>query len=206
MASATKSTAVARKTAAKSKVAAAKGKARTKTAATKPAADGPSKRELAKVRDAELTDLIVAAREGETPEKWGEIAAEHSITPGKAQFLYMQYQVAEGDVPAIRHRNENELVAGIRKAREANNSYSSWGWIAARTGVSEGKVKALAEEAGIPVSGTNVAVARAEANGTAKKADTKTRKQASTTTASKAAKAKAAAKSRRAAKGKTDPS
>jgi len=204
-----------RKSAAKSKVAAAKAAPKGKTAksaATKATTtDGPSKRELAKARDAELTTQIVASRDA--GEKWGEIASAHSITPGKAQFLYMLHCVAEGDVPSIKHRNETELVNGIRKARDAHDTYSSWGWIAARTGVSEGKIKALATEAGMDVAGSNVAVRRAEANGSSKKSDSKTATQAGraksakgTASASKAAKAKATAKNRRAAKGTPDPS
>lgn len=171
-----------------SKATSQNGKAKTQ--------DGPSKREAQKARDAEYTTTILERRGN--GDKWGEIASDLNITPGKAQFLFMLHEVAEGNVPAIRHRNENELVTGIRKAREANNQYSSWGWIAARTGVSEGKIKALAEEAGIPVKGTNVAVARSEANGGKAKGDGKTRTQATTKgtgkASSKAAKAKAKAK------------
>lgn len=159
--------------------------------------DGPSKREAQAARDAELTTKVVERRGND--EKWGEIADALHITPGKAQFLMMKHEVAEGDVPSIRHRNDAELLAGIRKAREANNEYSSWGWISARTGVSEGKVKAIATEAGMNVKGSNVAVARAEANGGGKKSDKKTGTQRQTggkAKGSKAAKAKAKAKAK----------
>lgn len=172
------------------KSAAAKSAAKGKTA------DGPSKREQQRAQDAERMAKVVSRRADD--EKWSEIAEALHITPGKAQFLYMQHCVSEGEVKAIRHRNEDELVAGIRKAREANDAHSSWGWIAARTGVSEGKIKSLAEEAGMSVKGSNVAVARAEQNGSGKKADNKTRTQAATGkkkgAASKTAKAKAKAK------------
>lgn len=169
-----------------------KGSAGAKTTAK--TQDGPSKRELAAKRDEGLTENIVERRDN--GESWADIASDLNITSGKAQFLMMKHRVAEGEVPAIKHRNETELVSGIRKARDAQNEFSSWGWISARSGVSEGKIKALAEEAGMDVSGSNVAVARAEKNGSGKKADTRTAKQAGRAKggASKAAKAKARAK------------
>jgi hypothetical protein len=183
----------------------------TKSAAAKATAkknDGPGKRELAKARDAELTTTIVARRDD--GDKWGEIASDLNITPGKAQFLMMQHEVAHSPKLRLKHTDEASLVAAIRSAREANDAHSSWGWIAARTGVSEGKIKSVAEEAGIPVSGSNIAVARAESNGGGTKGDGKTRRQATTkgtttkkSSASKAAKAKARARAR---KGTTDPS
>lgn len=172
------------------------------TKTTAKADDGPSKRELAKARDAEFTETIVERRDN--GDSWGDIASDLNITPGKAQFLMMLHRVAEGDVPAIKHRNETELVNGIRKARDAQNEFSSWGWISARSGVSEGKVKALAEESGMEVSGSNIAVARAEANGGGKKADTKTTKQAGRATAKKTG-GKAAAAKARAKKSGRDP-
>jgi hypothetical protein len=175
-----------------------KGTADKANAAKAAKADGPSKRELAKAADAERTTTILERRDA--GDKWGEIAADLNITPGKAQFLYMLNAVEVGDVKPIRHRNEDELVAGIKRAREANDEFSSWGWIAARTGVSEGKIKSLAEQAGMPVKGSNIAVARAEQNGGGKKGDGKTGTQrkttgaAKTSAASKAAKAKARAR------------
>lgn len=167
--------------------------------ATAAKADGPSKREAQQAKNAELRDKVVSMRADDA--KWSEIATKLHITSGKAQFLFMQHCVAEGEVSAIRFKQGDEasLIAGIRKAREANDAHSSWGWIAARTGVSEGKIKSLAEEAGMPVKGSNVAVARAEANGSSSKSDGKTKTQAKTggkkgAAASKVAKAKAKAK------------
>jgi hypothetical protein len=160
--------------------------------------DGPSKRELQRAQNAEIREQVVEMRD-EQDSSWSDIAEELSITPGKAQFLYMQAEVARKPKLKIKHTDEDELVEGIREAREANDAHSSWGWIAARTGVSEGKVKALAEEAGIPVTGTNVAVARAEANGSAKKGDGKTATQAGRAKTSGKSTAKTAAAKKRAA-------
>jgi hypothetical protein len=191
MATATASTRKTSAAKAKAKVAARKGSAaskstaakatnakaaKAKNTATKAKSEGPSKREAAAKNDAALTEKIVEARAND--EKWSEIATDLSITPGKAQFLMMKHDVAEGNVPAIKHRNENELIAGIKKARTANDAYSSWGWISARSGVAEGKVKALAEDNGMDVRGSNVAVTRAA---TATNGQTKTGGEAKAT-------------------------
>lgn len=209
MATATKKGTVKKSASAKGKTAKAPAKtASKKTAATE---DGPSKRELQRERDNDLRAKVVDLREADT--SWSEIAEALAITSGKAQFLMMQQQVEDTPKLKIRFKDDETLVAGIVAAREAEDAHSSWGWIAARTGISEGKVKALAEEAGLAVSGSNIAVARAETNGGGKKADTKTRKQATTTktttTKKGAVSAKTAAARKRAAKkaGKTaDPS
>lgn len=165
-------------------------------------ADGPGKRELQRAEDAKRRERVVELRSTDPKTSWGDIAEELSITPGKAQFLMMQHEVETTPKLRIKHTDDDSLVAGIRAAREANDAHSSWGWIAARTGVSEGKVKKVAEEAGIPVSGTNVAVARSEANGGPKKADVKTKTQASTkgsSSSKKGGSGKAAAAKKRAA-------
>jgi hypothetical protein len=134
-------------------------KATRKATENKGADDGPSKRELQREQNDALREQVVEMREAEA--SWADIADELSITSGKAQFLHMQHVVSETPKLKIRYKDEDELVEGIRDAREAEDQYSSWGWIAARTGVSEAKVKRLAEEAGISMH--NVAVSRAEA-------------------------------------------
>lgn len=176
----------------------ATSKVTRKSTAKKTTQDGPSKRELQRERDAQLRARVVELREAET--SWGEIAEEIKTTPGKAQFLFMQHQVESTPRLRIKHSDEDSLVAGIRAARDAQDAHSSWGWIAARTGVSEGTIKKLAEEAGMSVKGSNVAVARAEANGGGVKKDGKTTKQAGrakkTTTRSKGSAKTVAARKR----------
>ena len=179
------------------------GTSKAKNAASKATAkteDGPSKRELQKERDAEFTAHIVEAREN--GEKWGEIASELSITPGKAQFLMMLHLVETGEVSAFEFDNDEELTEVIKEARTAADEYSSWGWIAARTGVSEGKIKRLAEEDGFWEPKTeNISIVRAEREsdedeGSTKKVTTKTKTKKATggKSASKVARAKARAK------------
>lgn len=89
------------------------------------------------------------------------VAEDLGLTPGKAAFLLMQQEVEDNDSLQIKFRNEDELVKRVVAARNKNDEHSGWGWIAARTGVSEGKIKRLAEEkGGIKVKGTNIASIR----------------------------------------------
>lgn len=206
----TKATTTKKAGTAKSKGTSTRAKATGKTAAKSKAAaakqDGASKREAQRAQNDKLREQVVELRAAEM--SWSDIANELSVTPGKAQFLMMQHEVSKNSRLKLRFKDDDELVTRIREAREANDAHSSWGWIAARTGVSEGKIKAVAEEAGIPVKGTNIAVSRSENNGGGKKADRKTRKQASTKATGKKStgtKGKATAARKRAAKraGKT---
>lgn len=177
---------------------AATSKATRGKAAAAKTDDGPSKRDLQRAQNDELREQVVVLRD-EEDNSWGEIAEELSITSGKAQFLHMQATVASTPKLKIKHADEDELIAGIIEAREAEDEHSSWGWIAARTGVSEAKVKRLAEEGGVDVAGSNVAVKRAEANGGGEKADRKTAKQggrAKSGAKAAAAKKRAAARKR----------
>lgn len=191
-------TAKAKGTATRAKATQTKAKAKTQ--------DGPTKREQQQAQNAELRERVVELRAAD--QSWSEIAGELNITPGKAQFLMMQHTVSKSPKLRLKHTDDESLVERIVEAREANDAHSSWGWIAARTGVSEGKIKALATEAGIPVAGSNIAVARAEANGSTKKSDKKTGTQRTTkrtTGKAKAATGKATAARKRASKraGKT---
>ena len=203
--------------AAKKKAAAAKGKksgtaakaSTTKSAtrkatrkATEDAGDGPSRAELRATRDAENTERMLEMREEGT--SWSEIGAELGITPGKAQFLNMLHQVAEGNVsawPKAAHKEEATIAAQIKKDRDAANEFSSWGWIAARSGISEPTLKRIHEEFNSWKPKTeNIAIVRAEKNGettTTKKSSAKKGTTAKPSgSASKTAKAKAKAKAR----------
>jgi hypothetical protein len=62
----------------------------------------------------------------------------------KAKYLVMQQQVEDGDVPAIKPTDEKAIL----KALKAGDEYSSVAWVACRTGLADGKVKAIAEAAG----------------------------------------------------------
>jgi hypothetical protein len=111
-------------------------------------------------RDNEIRPQVV--EDLESGKKLSEVAAKFHITPGKAAFLRMQAHVASH--PKMKIKGEDaELVAGIKAARDAQDEFSAWGWISARTGLPEVRVKAIAEKAGIAVKGTHVAKARKEA-------------------------------------------
>lgn len=178
----------------------ATGKGKT-TAAKPAAADGPSKRDLLAAQNAEHTTRIVEARTVEEM-SWSDIAEELSITPGKAQYLMMCHMVGEGEVPAITHRNEGELVKKVAAARAKADEYSSWGWLSARTSVPENRLKKLMEESGsyAPKS-ENIAAIRAERNGTGtKKGNAPAKGKPATKATSKATKTDAKATTGKAAK------
>lgn len=138
-----------------------------KTSAAKATTNGGSKREAAKAQQEKLIAKVVKARKSDT--SWAEIASDLGVTPGKAQYLMMLHRVGEGDVPSIPSSPESKLVAGLKKARAKADEYSSWGWLSARAGVPEGRVKALAEEHGFYTKGKeNIAAKRAGTNGSTK--------------------------------------
>lgn len=62
----------------------------------------------------------------------------------KAKYLVMQQQVEDGDVPAIKPTDAKAIL----RALKADDDYSSVAWVACRTGLADGKVKSIAEEAG----------------------------------------------------------
>lgn len=106
-----------------------------------------------KHNDEALTKKVLAARD--KGKKWSEIGEALGITPGKAQFLAMCSEVKPKD--KIKFTSDEDLAAKVVKARDKD--LLSWGLIAARSGVSEGKIKRLyAEHGGTGVQ--NVASAR----------------------------------------------
>jgi hypothetical protein len=122
-------------------------------------------------------------------DKLSEIADSLGITSGKAAWLNILHRVDSGDVPAIEAKTEAKLLTVIKAERAKAYEFSAWHWIAARTGYSESKVKAVAEAGGVTVSGSNIAAERAAKNP----------KPKATKTAKTPAAKKAAAKAGRAA-------
>lgn len=108
-------------------------------------------------------------------ESLSKIAKSIKKTPGQTKFLVMLHTVAHSPKLRITHSTEKELVQGIRAARNAKDEHSGWGWISARTNVSEGKVKALAEANGIAMG--NIATVRASKNGKSSGSKTTGRKR-----------------------------
>ncbi len=139
-----------------------KTKVKSATAAkAKPKAKPASKRERA-THDNDALRAQVAKRLGKG-EAISDIADALHITAGKAAYLNMLNIVEETPRLRIKGRNEDEIAANIVKARNAEDEHSAWGWISARAGLPESKVKALAEAAGVKVKGSHVAKARAAA-------------------------------------------
>lgn len=102
--------------------------------------ESAGKRAAAKDRDIDLTERVLELRSQD--KTWDEIADKLKITPGKAQFLKMCSDVKPKD--RIKG-TDDEIAAGIVAAR--NDDEQSWGRIAARAGLPEGKVKKLYESA-----------------------------------------------------------
>lgn len=92
--------------------------------------------------DEALTKKVIALRDKD--KKWSEIGEQLGITPGKAQFLVMVSEVKPKD--RIKFADDEELGEKIVEQRDEH--LVSWGLIAARSGVSEGKIKRLYDECG----------------------------------------------------------
>lgn len=133
---------------------------KSKAAPKAKAAKAPTKRATAQVDNTAMR-AKVAKLVGK--HSLGDIAEQLSITPGKAAMLNMLNEVEANPKLRIKGRNEEEIVANAVKARELENEYSSWGWLSARSGIAEGRLKTLCEEAGVKVKGSHVAKARAAA-------------------------------------------
>lgn len=122
-----------------------------------------NKREAAAAQQEKMIEKVVKLRDKE--KSWKEIGDEIGTTPGKAQYLMMLHRVAEGDVPKVPNAanpDSPKFAKSLEKARKAADEYSSWGWLSARSGLPEGKIKAIAEEAGFYSKGKeNVAAIRA---------------------------------------------
>lgn len=79
----------------------------------------------------------------------GAVAKTLKITSGKAAFLGMQERVERGEVPAIKGASDETLLKNINTARQKADEFSSWGWLAARSGRSEGFIKNGLADAGL---------------------------------------------------------
>lgn len=118
----------------------ARSTAKKATAKPKPAPEPEeevSPKAARQARNAELMAQVVDMRAD--GKKWEEIAEELDIKPGKAMFLEMQAQVTPKT--RITWKDDDELAEKVVAARD--DELLSWGQIAARTGLSEGKLKRL---------------------------------------------------------------
>ena len=89
---------------------------------------------------------IVRARMVEGNDAVKDVAADLGLTPGKTAFIKMQILVADGTVKSIKGRTERETIARVIAARKKADNYSSWGWLSARTGISEITLKKMVDE------------------------------------------------------------
>jgi hypothetical protein len=162
----------------------------------KPAAKTTSKvgRNRADADEVQNRRDVVQERMIDGEESAATVAKDLGITAGKAAFIAMQLRVENGDVPKIVFKNDEQLISRTVAARDKADQYSSWGWLAARTGVGEATLKSKVENAGHSVSGTRIAsIRKTNGNGNGSKS---TKKAAP-------AKAKARTRTRRA---QADPS
>lgn len=158
-ATATRST---RSTAAKPKAPAAT--AETESGSAEAAKAAEQKREAREAQTAEQQATIVK-RVINGDEKLAAVAKDLKITSGKAAFLIMLHRVAEGEVPTITGKNDEALLRAINVARNKADEYSSWGWLAARSGKSEGFIKTGLEGLGLYTPrAENIASKRSESS------------------------------------------
>lgn len=142
-------------------------------AETKAAKEEAAKKSAARAEQNAATMKIVIDRCVKGDESVGDVARDLKITAGKAAFLIMQHRVATGDVPELKATDDETATKNILAARAKADEFASWGWIAARTGLPESKVKLLAEKGGYKVKGDKVASTRAAAKPKPEKAEKK---------------------------------
>lgn len=114
----------------------------TATAKAKGVETEVTTKEARAARDEGFTKTIVKRRNA--GEKWQPIADDLGIAVGKAIFLYEK--ATSGEDEPISFTTDASLQKAVLKARKDG---LSWGKIAARTGVGEGKLKRLALEGGL---------------------------------------------------------
>lgn len=159
---------------------------------TGPKAKATATRADAKIRDPKLRDQVVALRDNKGM-AWAEIAEKLGVGVILVQLLYMQANVKPSE--KITAKNDTELAKKVRTARDKDKL--SWGWIAARAGLPESRVRRLYVEAGGTLEGNRIGKGGRYADGTkpspAPKAKKTTAKKS--TAKSRAAKNAAAAAS-----------
>lgn len=104
------------------------------------AAAAEAKRAAREAQTAEQQQAVVD-RVVNGDEKLAVVAKDLKITSGKAAFLIMLHRVEQGEVPKITGKNDEALLKAINVARLKADEHSSWGWLAARSGKSEGFIK-----------------------------------------------------------------
>lgn len=89
-----------------------------------------------------------------------DVAVSLGLTPGKTAFIKMQILVEDGQVKKI-DGTPAQVIARTIAARKKADEYSSWGWLAARTGMNEGTLKKACAKKEYPVFGDRIVEHRA---------------------------------------------
>jgi hypothetical protein len=127
----------------------------------------------------------VQQRVVEGGESAATVAKDLGITPGKAAFIAMQVRVENGEVAKIAGKTDEQLIKNTVAARAKADQYSSWGWLSARTGVSEPALKSKVAAAGHSVAGEKIASVRKANRPAVVKKTSPTAKKTATAKASK---------------------
>lgn len=105
------------------------------------------------------TDRIALA--GTTDAKLADLAKQMGLkTNGRAAYMKMLAAVQCGEVKPINGSRKQVITRTIAARRKADR-FSSWGWLSARAGISEGTLKKMCADAGYPVYGDRIVKARA---------------------------------------------
>lgn len=141
-----------------------------KDPAKTPSQTAESKRAAQAKQDAELTAQVVK-RFVKGDETAATVAKDLNVSPVKVLVLAGIHRVAVGEVPAIEGKTDASLLKAIAAARNKADEFSSWGWLAVRSGKSEAWIKGELEKAGLyEKKAVNIAQARAAARPAAPKA------------------------------------
>lgn len=141
MAKVSKKTATATAPAAKGKTTTA---AKTNGAAENAEAKRAARQELEAKQMAEVVKRFVNG-----DEKAEAVAKDLNVSKVRVMILAGMHRVQSGEVPAITAKNDEALVQAIAKERSKADEFSSWGWLAVRSGKSEPWIKTQLEEAGL---------------------------------------------------------
>jgi hypothetical protein len=105
------------------------------------------------------TDRIALAAE-RNDAKLAELAAAMGLkTNGRAAYMKMLAAVQCGEVKPITG-SPRQVTQRVIAARKRADRHSSWGWLSARAGISEGTLKKQVAAAGYPVYGERIAQIR----------------------------------------------
>lgn len=89
-----------------------------------------------------------------------KLAEAMKCTNGKAAFVKMLIAVEDNPSLRLEAKTPTGIIGKTVTARKKADAYSSWGWLSARTGISEPKLKKMCEGR-YEVFGSRIATERA---------------------------------------------